>query len=156
MGAQVSKEQFDKILGYIETGKSEGATLAAGGKRLGKKGYFIKPTIFDNVTNNMKIAREEIFGPVVSVITFKDINDVIKQSNSTIYGLAAAVWTNDIKKAHHLASKIKAGTIWINTYNAFDVASPFGGYKQSGFGRELSMHALELYTQIKSVWVDLG
>ncbi len=127
-----------------------------GGKRLGKKGYFIKPTIFDNVKNTMKIAQEEIFGPVVSVITFKDIDDVIRQSNATIYGLAAAVWTKDIKKAHYLANKIKAGTIWINTYNAFDVASPFGGYKQSGFGRELGIHALELYTQIKSVWVDLG
>ncbi|MGR3309707.1 MAG: aldehyde dehydrogenase family protein [Candidatus Brocadiales bacterium] len=156
MGAQVSKEQFDKILGYIETGKNEGAELVTGGKRLGKKGYFIKPTIFDNVKNTMRIAQEEIFGPVVSVITFKDIDDVIRQSNSTIYGLAAAVWTKDIKKAHYLATKIKAGTIWINTYNAFDVASPFGGYKQSGFGRELGIHALELYTQIKSVWVDLG
>lgn len=156
MGAQVSKEQFDKIMGYIETGKKEGAKLVTGGERFGKKGYFIKPTIFDNVKNDMKIAQEEIFGPVVSVITFKDIDEVIRQSNSTIYGLAAAVWTKDIKKAHYLASKIKAGTIWINTYAAFDVASPFGGYKQSGFGRELGGHALELYTQIKSVWVDLG
>jgi aldehyde dehydrogenase (NAD+) len=155
MGAQVSKEQFDKILGYIDAGKKEGAKLVTGGGRHGRKGYFIKPTIFDNVKNNMKIAREEIFGPVVSIIKFDDINDVIRQSNATIYGLAAAVWTKDIQKAHYLASKIKAGTIWINTYNTFDVASPFGGYKQSGFGRELGMHALELYTQTKSVWVGL-
>jgi aldehyde dehydrogenase (NAD+) len=156
MGAQVSKEQFDKILGYIDTGKQEGAKLVTGGERCGEKGYFIKPTIFDAVDNNMKIAREEIFGPVVSAITFDDVSEVVRQSNLSIYGLAAAVWTRDIKKAHRLARDLKAGTIWINTYNAFDAASPFGGYKQSGFGRELGVHALELYTQIKSVWVNLG
>ncbi len=128
----------------------------AGGERSGKKGYFIKPTIFDEVNNNMKIAREEIFGPVVSAITFDDINEVTRQSNLSIYGLAAAVWTKDIKKAHKLARDLKAGTIWINTYNTFDAGSPFGGFKQSGFGRELGIHALELYTQIKSVWINLG
>jgi aldehyde dehydrogenase (NAD+) len=156
MGAQVSKEQFDKILGYIDTGKQEGAKLVTGGERCGEKGYFIKPTIFDAVDNNMKIAREEIFGPVVSAITFDDVDDVVRQSNLSIYGLAAAVWTRDIKKAHRLARDLKAGTIWINTYNTFDAASPFGGYKQSGFGRELGIHALELYTQVKSVWINLG
>ncbi len=156
MGAQVSKEQFDKILGYIDSGKQEGAKLVTGGERCGERGYFIKPTIFDAVDNNMKIAREEIFGPVVSAITFDDVTDMVRQSNLSIYGLAAAVWTRDIKKAHRLARDLKAGTIWINTYNAFDAASPFGGYKQSGFGRELGVHALELYTQVKSVWINLG
>ena len=156
MGAQVSKEQFDKILGYIDTGKQEGAKLVTGGERCGEKGYFIRPTIFDAVDNNMKIAREEIFGPVVSAITFDDVDDMVRQSNLSIYGLAAAVWTRDIKKAHRLARDLKAGTIWINTYNSFDAASPFGGFKQSGFGRELGIHALELYTQVKSVWISLG
>ena len=156
MGAQVSKEQFDKILGYIDTGKQEGAKLVTGGERCGEKGYFIRPTIFDAVDNNMKIAREEIFGPVVSAITFDDVDDMVRQSNRSIYGLAAAVWTRDIKKAHRLARDLKAGTIWINTYNSFDAASPFGGFKQSGFGRELGIHALELYTQVKSVWINLG
>lgn len=156
MGAQVSKEQFDKILGYIDSGKQEGAKLVTGGERCGKRGYFVKPTIFDAVDNNMKIAREEIFGPVVSAITFDDVSDMVKQCNSSIYGLAAAVWTRDIKKAHRLARDLKAGTIWVNTYNTFDAASPFGGFKQSGFGRELGIHALELYTQVKSVWINLG
>lgn len=156
MGAQVSKEQFDKILGYIDSGKQEGAKLVTGGERCGKRGYFVKPTIFDAVDNNMKIAREEIFGPVVSAITFDDVSDMVRQCNSSIYGLAAAVWTRDIKKAHRLARDLKAGTIWVNTYNTFDAASPFGGFKQSGFGRELGIHALELYTQVKSVWINLG
>ncbi|MFQ5965457.1 MAG: aldehyde dehydrogenase family protein [Candidatus Scalinduaceae bacterium] len=156
MGAQVSKEQFDKIMSYIDSGKQEGAKLVTGGDRFGNRGYFIKPTVFDGVDNNMMIAREEIFGPVVSTITFDDIDEMMRQSNFSIYGLAAAVWTKDIKKAHKLARDLRAGTIWINTYNSFDAASPFGGYKQSGFGRELGIHALELYTQIKSVWVNLG
>ena len=156
MGAQVSKEQFDKILGYIETGKQEGAKLVTGGERCGERGYFIKPTIFDAVDNNMRIAKEEIFGPVVSAITFDDVDEVVRQGNLSVYGLAAAVWTRDIKKAHRLARDLKAGTIWINTYNAFDAASPFGGFKQSGFGRELGVHALELYTHVKSVWINLG
>ncbi len=157
MGAQVSKEQLDKILAYIDSGKQEGARLVTGGEQCGERGYFIKPTIFDKVDNNMKIAKEEIFGPVVSAIKFDDdIADLAKQCNHSIYGLAAAVWTRDINKAHKLARDLKAGTVWINTYNTFDAASPFGGFKQSGFGRELGVHALELYTQIKSVWVSLG
>ena len=156
MGSQVSKEQFDRILGYIDSGKQEGARLVTGGERSGERGYFIKPTIFDEVDNKMKIAREEIFGPVVSAIKFDDVSDMVKRSNNSIYGLAAAVWTKDINKAHRLARDLKAGTVWINTYNTFDAASPFGGFKQSGFGRELGVHALELYTQVKSVWVNLG
>ncbi|MDR4504025.1 MAG: aldehyde dehydrogenase family protein [Candidatus Scalindua sp.] len=156
MGAQVSKEQFEKILHYIESGKKEGAKVVAGGERCGKTGYFVKPTIFDEVDNTMKIAKEEIFGPVVSAITFDDMDEVVQQGNASPYGLAAAVWTRDISKAHRLARELKAGTIWVNTYNMFDAASPFGGYKQSGFGRELGMHSLELYTQVKSVWINLG
>ena len=156
MGAQVSKEQFDKILHYIESGKQEGAKVVTGGERCGEKGYFIKPTVFDGVNNTMKIAQEEIFGPVVSAIVFDDMDEMILQGNASPYGLAAAVWTRDIKKAHKIARELKAGTIWINTYNSFDAASPFGGYKQSGFGRELGIHSLELYTQIKSVWINLG
>ncbi|MEE9585233.1 MAG: aldehyde dehydrogenase family protein, partial [Candidatus Brocadiales bacterium] len=136
MGALVSQAQFDKVMGYIEAGKKEGAELCCGGKSIGDNGYFVKPTIFDNVKNNMKIAREEIFGPVVSTLTFRNIDQVIKSGNQTPYGLAAAVWTKDIKKAHAAAARLRAGTVWINTYNAFDCASPFGGYKQSGFGRE--------------------
>jgi acyl-CoA reductase-like NAD-dependent aldehyde dehydrogenase len=156
MGAQVSKEQFEKILSYIDSGKKEGAKVVTGGERCGNKGYFVKPTIFDEVNNTMKIAKEEIFGPVVSTITFEDLDEMVQQSNASPYGLAAAVWTRDISKAHKLARELRAGTIWMNTYNMFDAASPFGGYKQSGFGRELGMHSLELYTQVKSVWINLG
>ncbi len=155
MGAQVSEEQFKKILGYIETGKAEGAKVLTGGTRAGDKGYFLKPTVLDNVTNSMTVARDEIFGPVTCAISFKNGDDLVQQANDTIYGLSAGIWTRDIGKAHRLARQIKAGTIWINCYNCFDAASPFGGYKQSGFGRELGKYALELYTQVKSVWVAL-
>jgi len=148
-----------KVLRYIEIGKNEKAKLLTGGERANVgngKGYFVKPTIFDEVDNQMKIAQEEIFGPVLATLRFKDIDEVIQKANQTIYGLAAAVWTKDIKKAHLLAKELKAGTVWINTYGVFDAASPFGGYKMSGFGRELGMHALELYTHVKSVWIDLS
>jgi acyl-CoA reductase-like NAD-dependent aldehyde dehydrogenase len=158
-GPLCNADQHQKVLAYIESGKAEGAKVVLGGERanIGSgKGYFVQPTIFDEVTNQMKIAREEIFGPVLSAIRFKDVDDLIAQANDTIYGLAAGVWTRDIKKAHYIAKKIKAGTVWINTYNIYDPASPFGGYKQSGFGRELGMHALESYTQVKSVWVDMN
>ncbi len=155
-GAQVSKEQFEKILGYIDIGKNEDkAELACGGERVGDTGYFIRPTIFDGVTNDMRIAREEIFGPVVSAIDFADEEAVIAEGNKTMYGLAAGVWTKDIKKAHRVAHGLRAGTVWINTYNAFDAASPFGGFKYSGFGRENGKAALELYTQVKSIWVNM-
>jgi aldehyde dehydrogenase (NAD+) len=155
-GPQVSQEQCDRIMGYIDAGKKEGAKLLTGGKRHGERGYFIEPTVFDDVTDNMKIAKEEIFGPVMNIMKFKDIDDVIARGNRTTFGLAAAVWTRDIKKAHYVARKLQAGTVWINTYNIYDTAAPFGGYKQSGFGREMGAHALEHYTQIKSVWVDLN
>jgi aldehyde dehydrogenase (NAD+) len=159
LGAISSKKQLEGDLRYIEIAKKEGATLVAGGARadIGTgKGYFLQPTVFDGVTPEMTIAREEIFGPVLATIEFADIDEAIARANDSNYGLAAAVWTKDIKKAHHVARRLQAGTVWINTYNVYDTAAPFGGYKQSGFGREMSMHALEHYTQVKSVWVDLN
>lgn len=159
-GPLSSAQQLQKVLGYIRSGKEEGARLRCGGEtgKVGEsgKGYYLQPTIFDQVTNGMRIAREEIFGPVLSAISFTSLDELITQANDTIYGLAAGVWTRDIKKAHSIARRLKAGTVWVNTYNVYDPASPFGGYKQSGFGRELGMHALENYTQVKSVWVDLN
>ena len=155
MGAQVSLEQFHNILSYIDEAKEEGALLITGGTTVKEKGYFIKPTIFDCDDEDCTIAKEEVFGPVVAVFSFKDEKDLINRANDTLYGLSAGIWTRDIGKAHRLAKEIKAGTIWINCYNQFDAASPFGGMKQSGFGRELGQHALELYTQVKSVWVAL-
>ncbi len=159
LGAIASKAQLDNDLRYIETAKAEGATLVAGGMRadIGTgKGYFLQPTVFAGVTPGMTIAREEIFGPVLAAIEFGDVDEAIERANDSSYGLAAAVWTKDIKKAHYVARKLQAGTVWINTYNIYDTAAPFGGYKQSGFGREMSVHALEHYTQVKSVWVDLN
>lgn len=158
LGALVSEEQYNRVLGYFESGKAEKATVAFGGEKAqvpGCDGYFVQPTVFTDVNNDMRIAREEIFGPVLSAIPFKDKDDVIKQANKTIYGLAAGIWTNDIKKAHRVARAVRAGTVWINTYNAFDMGAAWGGYKQSGIGRELGRHALELYTEHKSVWVQL-
>jgi aldehyde dehydrogenase (NAD+) len=155
-GPQVSQEQFDRILGYIDAGKKEGAKLLTGGTRHGNKGYFIEPTVFDNVRDEMKMAREEIFGPVMNVLTFKDLDEVVKRGNTTFYGLAAAVWTRDIRKAHRLAKELRAGTVWINCYDVFDAAAPFGGFKMSGFGRELGEYALELYTEVKTVTINLS
>ncbi len=158
LGAIVSKEQMENVLRYIDAGKSEGAKLVAGGERadIGTgKGYFVKPTIFDDVDPQMKIAREEIFGPVLATIRFKDVDDAIAKANATVYGLAAAVWTRDVSKAHRVARAVKAGTVWINTYNLYDPALPFGGFKESGFGRDQGRDALEKYTQTKSVWVNL-
>lgn len=152
VGPLVSKEQFDKVLSYLEIGKKEGAKAKFGGEKAGtERGYFVKPTIFCGVNNKMRIAREEIFGPVASVIPFKDENDVVVQGNDTDYGLAAGVWTKDLARAHTVARRIKAGTVWVNCYSVFDAVSPFGGYKQSGFGREMGKHSIDLYTQIKSV-----
>ena len=158
-GAIASKKQMDTVLRYIESGRKEGASLVAGGERadIGTgKGYFVQPTIFADVKPEMTIAREEIFGPVLAAIEFADLDEAIAKANDSPYGLAAGVWTRDIKKAHYVARKLQAGTVWVNTYNVYDTAAPFGGYKQSGFGREMSAHALDHYTQVKSVWVDLN
>ena len=158
-GPVISQEQLDRVLGYIEKGREEGATVLTGGGRSPAEsagaGYWLEPTIFDHVRPDSTIAREEIFGPVLATLTFEDEDDAVELANDTIYGLAAALWTTDVKRAHRVASRIQAGTVWINTYHPLDAASPFGGYKQSGYGRELGRHALELYTQVKSVWVDL-
>ncbi len=158
MGPLVSSEQYQRVTAYITAGKEEGAQVAVGGGRPKDlaKGYFVRPTVFTDVRPDMKIAREEIFGPVVCAIPFRDAAEVAAASNNSMYGLAAAVWTRDIQKAHRMAESLKAGTVWVNCYNVFDAASPFGGYKQSGFGREMGKAALDLYTQIKSVWVNLG
>jgi len=159
MGAIVSQEQMETVLGYIQQGKSEGAQLLIGGNRVsldGSKGFFVEPTIFGDVTNEMKIAQEEIFGPVLSVLAFDDVDEVVEQANRNSYGLAAAVWTRDIKKAHQVSRLLRAGTVWINTYGLMDAALPFGGYKASGFGRELGAHAVEHYTEVKSVWLNMA
>jgi aldehyde dehydrogenase (NAD+) len=158
LGAIASKGQLENDLRYIEIARREGATLVAGGARadIGTgKGYFLQPTVFANVTPEMTIAREEIFGPVLATIEFADLDEAIARANQSTYGLAAGVWTRDVKKAHYVARRLQAGTVWVNTYNQYDTALPFGGYKQSGFGREMGAAALEYYTQVKSVWVDL-
>jgi acyl-CoA reductase-like NAD-dependent aldehyde dehydrogenase len=157
LGAIVSKAQHERVLSYIESGISEGAVLRAGGKpaSVDGRGFFIEATVFDDVKPDMKIAREEIFGPVLATLAFSDLDDAIDQANETIYGLAAGVWTRDVGKAHRFARRVNAGTVWVNTYNRYDPGSPFGGFKQSGFGRDLGERALEEYTQTKSVWVAL-
>ncbi|MEW6776713.1 MAG: aldehyde dehydrogenase family protein [Bdellovibrionota bacterium] len=159
MGAQVSRAQLRRVLGYIELGKKEGARVAAGGGRdkspENRRGNFVKPTVFTDVKSGMKIAQEEIFGPVLCVIPFDGPEEAAKIANHSRYGLVAAVWTRDVGLAHALARKIRAGSVWINTYNGFDSASPFGGCKESGMGREMGVHALESYTHVKSVWVAL-
>jgi aldehyde dehydrogenase (NAD+) len=154
-GPQVDRAQFDRVMSYIESGQSEGATLACGGKRLGDRGYFIEPTVFADVQDGMKIAREEIFGPVMSVIPFKNLDEVISRANRTIYGLAAGVWTRDIKKVHAIANGVRAGTVWVNCYNILDTRAPFGGFKQSGTGRELGEYGLQQYTEVKTVIIRL-
>jgi aldehyde dehydrogenase (NAD+) len=155
-GPQVSQEQMDKILGYCELGQKQGATLLTGGHRVGDKGFFVAPTIFDNVKDDMAIAKDEIFGPVVSVLPFKGVDEVIDRANRTHYGLAAAVWTKNIDKAHLFAREVKAGTIWVNCYHVVDTTTPFGGYKMSGQGRENGEAALEHYTEMKTVTIKLG
>jgi acyl-CoA reductase-like NAD-dependent aldehyde dehydrogenase len=158
LGAIVSQEQMKTVLGYIEAGKQEGATVLTGGKRAsvsGANGFFIEPTVFGGVKNDMKIAQEEIFGPVLATLSFDDVDQVAALANQNPYGLAAAIWTRDIKKAHALSRRLKAGTVWINTYGLMDASLGFGGFKQSGIGRELGMHAIEHYTEMKSVWLSL-
>ncbi len=154
-GPQVDENQFNKIMKYIDLGKNEGAQCVTGGQRHGDEGYFVEPTLFTEVNDEMAIAKDEIFGPVMSVLKFKDQSDLIERANTTIYGLAAAVWTRDISKAHSLAAKIKAGTVWVNCYDIFDAAAPFGGFKMSGHGRELGEEGLKPYLETKTVTVSL-
>ena len=160
VGPVISEEQLSRVLGYIERGNKEGASLLAGGNRWQQpgfeRGYWIEPTIFGGVSPQHTIATEEIFGPVLATLTFEDEEEAIAIANQTIYGLAAGVWTSNVKRAHRVAKRLNAGTVWVNTYHPLDAASPFGGYKQSGYGRELGGYALDLYTQIKSVWIDLN
>lgn len=154
IGPLVSTEQQNRVLGYIEKGVNEGAELLVGGTKPYEQGYFVSPTIFANVQDEMTIAKEEIFGPVISAMPYDNIDDLIARANNSEYGLAAGVWTRDVAKAHYIAENLRAGTVWVNCYNAFDAASPFGGYKQSGIGREMGSYALNSYTEVKSVWIS--
>jgi 4-guanidinobutyraldehyde dehydrogenase / NAD-dependent aldehyde dehydrogenase len=158
MGAMVDCGQMENVLKYIESGKLQGASLLAGGDRAKADtgGFYVNPTVFDNVTNDMKIAAEEIFGPVLSIITFDTVDEAIKIANDTEYGLAAAVWTQDVSKAHMVAKRLRAGTVHVNSYDEDDITVPFGGYKQSGNGRDKSLHALEKYTELKTTWIRLN
>ncbi len=158
LGPLISQEQVERVMSYIELGKREGATTLTGGERPDAEqfpGYFVRPTVFDQVRDEMIIAQEEIFGPVVVTQSFEDVAEVATRANASIYGLAAGIWTNDVKKVHKLAAILKAGVVWVNTYNVFDAAAPFGGYKQSGYGREMGHAVLDDYTQMKTVWVNL-
>jgi aldehyde dehydrogenase (NAD+) len=154
-GPQIDGTQFHKVMSYIDSGRREGAELLTGGKQAGDRGFFIEPTVFANVQDDMQIAREEIFGPVMSIIKFRNMDEVIERANKTTYGLAAAVWTRDISKAHAIANRVKAGTVWVNCYDVFDAAAPFGGFKQSGIGREMGEYGLQQYTEVKTVTVKL-
>ena len=155
MGPLVSEEQLRRVTGYLAQGRKDGACFVTGGERLGDRGYFVKPTVIKDANPRMSIVREEIFGPVVVAEAFREPRDLIARANQGIYGLAAGIWTRDISKAHRIASELRAGTVWINCYNIFDAALPFGGYKQSGWGREMGLAALELYTETKSVVINL-
>jgi phenylacetaldehyde dehydrogenase len=156
MGPLVSEEQMNRVCGYLESGFSEGAKAIAGGRRAGDRGYFVEPTVLVDTNHDMKVVKEEIFGPVVTAMPFSDPEEIIPRANSSEYGLAAAVWTRDINKAHRMAESLRAGTVWINCYNVFDAALPFGGYKQSGWGREMGHDVLNLYTQTKAVCAKIG
>jgi hypothetical protein len=155
MGPLVSEEQFRRVTGYLESGKSDGATALAGGGRHGDRGYFVEPTVLTNTRPDMKVVREEIFSPVLVASPFTDLDEIAGIANDSEYGLGAGIWTRDITKAHALAKKLRAGTVWINCYNVFDAALPFGGYKQSGWGREMGHQALEAYTEVKAVTTQL-
>jgi len=155
MGPLVSEEQLNRVCSYLDIGMTEGAKAVTGGSRVGNKGYFVKPTVLVNTNEKMKVVQEEIFGPVVTAIPFRDTDELLPRANNSTYGLAAGIWTRDIKKAHSIAAKLRAGTVWINCYNIFDAALPFGGYKQSGWGREMGHEVLEQYTEVKAVCAAL-
>jgi len=154
-GPQVDDAQFEKVMGYIASGKQQGAKMLCGGDRVGDRGYFIRPTVFADVKDDMKIAQEEIFGPVMSILKFRSTDELVERANKTMYGLAAGVWTRDIGKAHAIANSVRAGTVWVNCYDVFDAAAPFGGFKQSGIGRENGEYGLQQYTEVKTVTVQL-
>jgi len=155
MGPLVSEEQLSRVTRYMSQGKQEGACYVTGGTKAGERGYFVSPTVIKDVKPDMSIVREEIFGPVVVAEPFTKIEELIPRANDTNYGLAAGIWTKDIAKAHRTAAAIRAGTVWVNCYNVFDSALPFGGYKESGWGREMGHESLNLYTQTKAVVVGL-
>jgi len=155
MGPLISAEQLERVTGYVDAGRAEGASVVTGGARMGTLGYFMEPTVLTNTRPDMKVVREEIFGPVVVASPFEDLDEIAATANDTAFGLAAGIWTKDLSKAHLLASKIRAGTVWVNCYSMFDAAMPFGGYKQSGWGREMGHEVLEAYTEVKSVCVLL-
>lgn len=155
LGPIISQQQMDKVLSYVGQGQADGAQCVAGGERIRNAGYFVAPTVLDGVTDTMSVAREEIFGPVMAVLSFDDEAEVLQRANSTEFGLAAGLWTNDLSRAHRMAARLQAGTIWVNTWGDTDAASPFGGMKQSGYGREMGQEAIALYSQTKSVWLGL-
>jgi phenylacetaldehyde dehydrogenase len=155
MGPLVSEEQLHRVVGYLEAGQKEGARALTGGHQIKRSGYFVEPTVLVDTRDSMKVVREEIFGPVVTALPFDDVGELVTRANDTIYGLAAGVWTKDISRAHEVAAAIKAGTVWVNCWSIFDAALPFGGYRQSGWGREMGHQVLDLYTEVKSVVVRL-
>ena len=155
MGPLVSEEQLQRVCNYLEIGMAEGAKAASGGRKIGGKGYFVEPTVLVDTKDYMKVVQEEIFGPVVAAIPFDNPEELLPRANDSVYGLAAGIWTHDVSKAHRLAALLRAGTVWINCYNIFDAALPFGGYKQSGWGREMGRDVLQLYTQTKAVCVRM-